>query len=379
MFAELQGKPLIFVLKLDEAELVHGVKMERFSITIMNRALDSSIDPESDRYFSIQAEREVWPIAAFQIPCETHAILSWVFNLTKIHAVIKAQGAGQLLEVNEVGSFAVEWHIVADMKTIKAIYGLSQGPNSPQCCIYYNQTQVKHVVMTSAQAEATMNNQKYAWNDGLFLNKIVAKSLFGEATCGCWKPIFDIPLDHVHICVLHAMNMMIEKIVHMHFMHVWTIKGSALQSLAIDHMQKVVSLTGAHGGNVVIFKDENFSGKSNSVPNKPSFSGAHAHNFFKSIPSNMSLVPRKLYVDVVNSERNFLRKGQGKKDHLELWSLLDNLQPYFSGLRLTEDQFSADFNKKVSVFGRHYIKCFGETHVTHYMVCQFESLYKIEL
>ena len=87
--------------------------------------------------------------------------------------------------------------------------------------------------MTNAQAEATMNNQKYAWNDGLFSNKIVANPLYGEATCGRWKPIFYIPLDRVHICVLHAMNKMIEKIVHMHFMHVWTIRDPTLQKLAM--------------------------------------------------------------------------------------------------------------------------------------------------
>jgi hypothetical protein len=46
--------------------------------------------------------------------------------------------------------------------------------------------------MTSAQAEAIMNNQKYAWNDSLFSNKIVAKPLYGKATYGRWKPIFDI-------------------------------------------------------------------------------------------------------------------------------------------------------------------------------------------
>lgn len=175
------------------------------------------------------------------------------------------------------------------------------------------------------------------------------------------------------------MNRIIEKIVHMHFMHVWTIRDPAVQKLVVDGMQKVVSLTGAHGGNIVIFKDVDLSGKSNSVPNKPSFSGAHALKLFKSNSSDTSLVPCKLYMDVVNAERNFLRKGQAKRDHLELWSLLDNLRPYFSGLRLEEDQSAADFNKKISTFGRQYIKCFGETHVTHYMVCEFESLCTIKL
>lgn len=76
--SELQGKPLIFVLKLNEAEIIYGQKMERLSITMMNRALNMDIDPKSDEYFSVQSEREIWPIASFQVPRETHQILSWV-------------------------------------------------------------------------------------------------------------------------------------------------------------------------------------------------------------------------------------------------------------------------------------------------------------
>jgi hypothetical protein len=37
---ELYGKPLIFVLKLDEAEILHGKKFEKVSLTLLNWALD---------------------------------------------------------------------------------------------------------------------------------------------------------------------------------------------------------------------------------------------------------------------------------------------------------------------------------------------------
>jgi len=37
--AELDNKPLVFVLKMDEAEIVKGDKQERISITIMNHTL----------------------------------------------------------------------------------------------------------------------------------------------------------------------------------------------------------------------------------------------------------------------------------------------------------------------------------------------------
>jgi len=56
----------------------------------------------------------------------------------------------------------------------------------------------------------------------------MAKPLVGVAILGGWKPIFDIPLDRVHICVLHALNRITEKMVHMSIMHVWTIRDKEL-------------------------------------------------------------------------------------------------------------------------------------------------------
>jgi len=74
-------------------------------------------------------------MATFQIPRETHLTLKLVFNLTNIPALIKAQMGGQYLYIKGVGSFSMEWHLVANLKSIKAIYSLVQDPNSPQCCI----------------------------------------------------------------------------------------------------------------------------------------------------------------------------------------------------------------------------------------------------
>lgn len=364
--AELGGQRLIFCLKLDEAEIVHAQKMERVSLTLMNRALNGNLDPKSEEYFSVQSEREIWPIASFQVPRETHEILSWVFSQTKIPALVKAQGEGQLLEVPGIGSFAVEWHLAADLKTIKCMYGLKMGANG-QSCVYCNQDRVKPVVGTTIQASAAMNSRKCSWHDGLFSKKISAKPLTRKSTSGRWKPILDIPMDRVHFCTLHAFNRIIEKIVHLHFIHIWTIRDAALQKVAVDEMQKIVSLTGAHGGNVVIFKSEELSGKCNNVPNKPSFSGAHALKLFANNPTNVGH-PRKLYVDVVNAEKNYINNGQSKRDRLELWQSLDSLRSYFNQLRLTDEQSVKDFKTKIAAWGRLYIRCFGEHHVTHYVV-----------
>lgn len=161
VYAELNGKPLLFVLKLDEAEIIHAQKLERVLITLMNRALDPYIQPGSAKYFSVQSEREIWPIASFQVSKESHSVLEWVFGQTRIPDLIAAQERGQLLTVPEIGSFKVEWHLATDMKTIKCMYGLSHGATSTYCCIYCLQKRTKSVqVSTVANAVAALNKQK---------------------------------------------------------------------------------------------------------------------------------------------------------------------------------------------------------------------------
>ena len=56
---ECNGR-LIFVLKLDESELIKGQKLERVSLTLMNRALDASISNAEERQFSVQSKNEIW-------------------------------------------------------------------------------------------------------------------------------------------------------------------------------------------------------------------------------------------------------------------------------------------------------------------------------
>ena len=46
----------LFVIKLDESEIVKGQKMECVSITLMNRALDPRVTPKDPKYFSVQSE-----------------------------------------------------------------------------------------------------------------------------------------------------------------------------------------------------------------------------------------------------------------------------------------------------------------------------------
>ena len=67
---------------------------------------------------------------------ESHEILDWIFQQTQFHEVIKAQSEGKLLEVPDRGSFAIEWYMSSNMKTIKCMYGLQYGPSCKMTCIY---------------------------------------------------------------------------------------------------------------------------------------------------------------------------------------------------------------------------------------------------
>ena len=50
------GGVLKFVLKLDECEILKNRKMERVTISLMNRALDPSITKDDKQHFSVQSE-----------------------------------------------------------------------------------------------------------------------------------------------------------------------------------------------------------------------------------------------------------------------------------------------------------------------------------
>jgi hypothetical protein len=215
--------------------------MERVSITLMNRALDPTFREMSQKelkdrhYFSVQSEREVWPIASFQVPKESHAVLDWVFKKTKIHALIEAQNVGRLLQVPEIGDFKVQWHLSADMKSIKVMYGLKHGANCVQTCIYCNQERSKPVVTIAAQAVMTLSKKTQSWSGGLFSTSVHAKPLIGARALNCWKPILQIPLDRVHICMLHALNRIVEKILHLHFIFVWTMRDKEQLCTTLQH------------------------------------------------------------------------------------------------------------------------------------------------
>ena len=97
----------------------------------------------------MQSKQEIWPIATFQIEKESYEVLSWVFKRTKFLGLISVQSNGQMLHVDRVDDCNFQWHMAADTKTIKAIYGLKSGLGCRMHCIYCEQKCTKATMGTT--------------------------------------------------------------------------------------------------------------------------------------------------------------------------------------------------------------------------------------
>lgn len=51
--------------------------------------------------------------------------------MTPIAEIISEQRNGKKIEVQGMGEYEVEWHLARDLKTLKCMYNVSMGANSP--------------------------------------------------------------------------------------------------------------------------------------------------------------------------------------------------------------------------------------------------------
>ncbi|MCO5578551.1 hypothetical protein L7F22_032394 [Adiantum nelumboides] len=82
------GGVLKFVLKFNKCKVLKNKKLERVTITLMNRALDPSITKQDPRYFSVQSKNNILTLGSFQVDKEIFEILDWVFSQTQIPSII---------------------------------------------------------------------------------------------------------------------------------------------------------------------------------------------------------------------------------------------------------------------------------------------------
>ena len=71
-----------------------------------------------------------------QVDKEDHELLQWDFNHREIPGIIDRQTRGETLNVQDIGDFSIEWHLLVDLKTLKCMYNISKGANSKTPCLY---------------------------------------------------------------------------------------------------------------------------------------------------------------------------------------------------------------------------------------------------
>ena len=173
-------------------------------------------------------------------------MLHWVFHNTTIPTIISSQEGGLLLKVEGFGDYQVEWHMVGDLKTLKCMYNISRGSTAKSPCLY---------CMSCAK-----DFQASKWN----------KAPDRHLEDSTFHAILNIPLSELHVCTLHALYRIIEKIICLYIGFAWKLRPAKAKEEAIHKIEAVLSEIGLHGGNVKIEVGLNKLGNGDLVLIKPS-------------------------------------------------------------------------------------------------------------
>eukprot|EP00959_Pyramimonas_sp_CCMP1952_P264758 5535773-Pyramimonas_sp.AAC.1 len=186
--------------------------MERLTVTVMNRALAGKENCLPEQWFQVQSEREVWPVAMFEVKKECHAVLKRYLTPSMLNETIKRHNNGETLSVKmddgSIDTFKVEWHAAGDLKTLKCMNNCPTGAGAKFCCLYCMDEREPFVVK-GAKGSKTRKQ----WKGGVM--KCRNKSSWGQAPDRDrldpdWDAVLDIPLCRVHICTMHCENRMVE-------------------------------------------------------------------------------------------------------------------------------------------------------------------------
>lgn len=290
-----------------------------------------------------------------QVPTENFDILHWVFHRTPIPEIISEQRNNRILEVEGMGQYKVEWHLAGDLKTLKCMYNVSKGANSNSPCLY---------CIDSAQ----VLDKKY-WK------KAPDRHLKDKN----FKPVLDIPLSRVHICTMHALCRIIEKLMYLYICFAWTLQPNTTKIQSIRALESVLSDIGLHGGHVKIEKDEKKSKDGRDVPKKPSIGGVKARRFL-SMPISEDNT-RRVRIQSVRYNRwkcmhnavvDHADDGQARSRKANVWKSLDTVFK-FCDKKVWTTQDHQIFRKALDEFKKSMIDAWTDQHITHYMV--IHSLY----
>lgn len=243
------------------------------------------------------------------LPNESHQTLSWIFEHLEIPMLIASQSAGELLQVPNIGTFSVEWHLSADLKALDCMFGVAGGANARHPCLYCMESPAKVDGWSGNSingyrpptrdkkklVQSTLNPPSPPRKGQRKRAKISVEQPIEPGAVEWvledpnWKPILLIPLERVHVCTLHAEIRILDKLLRMHIDYAYSNNEAS-----IDECETLLSSMGFHGGDVHIKKDNEQSGGTRDVPVDVCMGGS---NHDDSCPT-MMVGKRKLYGSV---------------------------------------------------------------------------------
>lgn len=350
---DCEGK-LIFVMKLDEAQIQKCQKMERISISLMNKALEYSQGKLTSPHYKIQSEMELWWIGSAQVPVESHHTLKWLFLKTNIPKVIEEQNAGEHLHVENMGNFRVEWHLSADLKALKCMFGVCGGANTSYPCLYCMASTGKENWIAQNEVGASPSRH------------LVDLSKYPKSL-NIWEPVLPIELKNVHICTLHAELRILDKLLRLHLDYAYSIKPTKLADECIEKCENLLSNMGFHGGQVHLKKDSIQSKGTGDVLQDVSMGGAKARRFLSNHDTKQLNNMWSCWKDLCAFTTNVKSNPDVAIKRMEVWKNLDDFLKILR-LQVRSKTYAEDFKKTIKLLITSIIDAWGKKDITFYLV-----------
>lgn len=381
---EETGGKLIFVLKLDECQVVKGQRLERVSVTLMSRALEGRALETEDvnveqavearnrqQYYGVQSEKNIWWQSTWALPHESHDTLRWYFAKAGIDHIISLQVHGQKLQVPRIGNFDVEWHLGGDLKTLKCMLGCKGGANTLFPCIFccHSKTQGKGKSWkgskTVVQIESGKGKTSKHWRNGI-LSCDQSQPPCRDQEDPEWNPILEIPLCQVHVCTLHARLRILDKLLMLHINYAYNMEPAERRDESICALEEILSSIGLHAGAVVLTKNKK-SNPTQDNPNKICMGGSKARHLLANHSHSDSRTEFEIWkkvCDVTTYRGNDHKLGLKRA---QIWEACDTMVDLLERPHLGENDIES-FKQTICTFTEQMVEAWGETHITHYMV-----------
>ena len=253
--------------------------------------------------------------------------------------------------MQDIGDFSIEWHLAGDLKTLKCMYNISKGGNSKTPCLY--------CMDPASKLSSEQHNRKPSRADQ-DVN---------------FHPILNIPLTHVHVCTLHALCRIVEKLVYLYIQFAWKLEPKIESQRGIRKIEEILSDMGLHGGQVKIVADTKRSTTSHQVPIKPSLGGVKARRFLSfhgqlgkiNLNRNFSTTKYGLWKKLHNAVKDHGDNGEARNRKAQVWISLDEVFKLLS-LKTWKQNDILRLQMALHSFGKSMQDAWSNQSITHYMV-----------